>query len=119
MEFGRSYAGLKRFLLIFSSLIFDSRVDLAIPSLAAAPDGPYTRPPLSRRADSIMAFSCAGSLFSTSGRLLCSLATGRRDSQLSSTANVPVSQTITDRSITFCSSRILPGHEYDWSKSRL
>jgi hypothetical protein len=35
---------LKRFLSIFSDRIFDSRVDLAIPSLAAAPEGPNTRP---------------------------------------------------------------------------
>jgi hypothetical protein len=35
---------LKRFLLIFSARIFDSSVDRAIPSLAAAPDGPNTRP---------------------------------------------------------------------------
>jgi hypothetical protein len=35
---------LKRFLSIFSDRIFDSSVDLAIPSLAAAPDGPNTRP---------------------------------------------------------------------------
>lgn len=48
---------LKRFLLIFSDLIFDSRVERGMPSLAAAPEGPYTRPPLSLNAASIMAFS--------------------------------------------------------------
>src|SRR2546429_4180389 len=48
---------LKRFLLIFSALIFDSRVDPGTPSLAAAPDGPDTRPPHSRKAASIRAFS--------------------------------------------------------------
>src|SRR6266436_2836715 len=37
---------LKRFLLIFSDLIFVSKVDPGIPSLAAAPDGPDTRPRL-------------------------------------------------------------------------
>ena len=41
---------LKLFLLILSDRIFDSRVDRAIPSLAAAPEGPNTRPWHSRRA---------------------------------------------------------------------
>ena len=50
-------AALKRFLLIFSDLILCSRVDRGIPSLAAAPEGPYTRPPLSLNATSIIAFS--------------------------------------------------------------
>jgi hypothetical protein len=35
---------LKRFLLMLSDRIFDSRVDRAIPSLVAAPDGPNIRP---------------------------------------------------------------------------
>ena len=48
---------LKRFLLIPSVLIFDSRVVPGMPSLAAAPDGPDTLPPHSRRAASIMVFS--------------------------------------------------------------
>src|SRR5258706_14306540 len=48
---------LKRFLLILSDRIFDSTVDRGIPSIAAAPDGPNTRPSLSRRADSIISFS--------------------------------------------------------------
>ena len=51
------YAVLKRFLLIFSDLIFESRVVPGIPSLAAAPDGPNTRPLVSRRAASMIAFS--------------------------------------------------------------
>src|SRR5690349_2186061 len=46
-------AVLKRFLLIFSDLIFDSRVDFGIPSLTAAPEGPATCAPLSRKATSI------------------------------------------------------------------
>src|SRR4051794_27920500 len=50
-------APLKRFLLIFSDLIFDSRVVRGIPSLAAAPAGPYTRPPHSRKAASMADFS--------------------------------------------------------------
>src|SRR5260370_16736800 len=48
---------LNRFLLILSDRIFDSTVDRGIPSIAAAPDGPNTRPSLSRRADSIISFS--------------------------------------------------------------
>jgi len=42
-------AVLKWYLLIFSDRIFDSNVDRLIPSFAAAPDGPYTRPSLLRR----------------------------------------------------------------------
>jgi hypothetical protein len=40
---------LKRFLLIFSALIFDSRVVPGTPSLAAAPEGPDARPRHSRK----------------------------------------------------------------------
>ena len=50
---------LKRFLLMLSDRIFDSRVDRAIPSLAAAPDGPNVRPWDSRRASSIISISVA------------------------------------------------------------
>jgi len=39
--------------------------------------------------------------------------------QLGSMYNVEVSAMITARSMTFCSSRILPGHEYDRSRSTL
>src|SRR5258708_39418898 len=45
---------LKRFLLILSDRIFDSSVACAIPSFAAAPDGPNTRPRHSRRAASMI-----------------------------------------------------------------
>src|SRR6266852_6332744 len=48
---------LKRFLLILSDRILDSRVDRAMPSLVAAPEGPKTRPALSRKAASIISFS--------------------------------------------------------------
>src|SRR6202012_3554935 len=48
---------LKRFLSILSTLIFDSSVDRGIPNLAAAPDGPNTRPQLVFRASSMMFFS--------------------------------------------------------------
>ena len=49
----------KRLLLIFSARIFDSSVERGIPSRAAAPECPNTRPPLARKASSIIAFSCA------------------------------------------------------------
>ena len=58
MRFADEAVVLKRFLLIFSDLIFDSRVDPGRPSLTAAPDGPDTCPLLSRRAASIIAFCC-------------------------------------------------------------
>ena len=48
---------LKLFLLIFSDRILDSKVDRAMPSLVAAPEGPKTRPALSRKAVSIISFS--------------------------------------------------------------
>jgi len=51
------YAYLKRCLPIFSALIFDSRVDEGMPSLAAAPRGPETRPLVSAKAASINSFS--------------------------------------------------------------
>src|SRR6266481_2844664 len=104
---------LKCFLLIFSDLIFDSKVDPGKPSLAAAPDGPDTCPPLSRRAASIISFSWAASFRDSSGWIFVSLARGCRESQLSSTEKFSVSHTITDRSMTFCNSRILPGQGYD------
>src|ERR1700758_4012429 len=49
---------LKRDLLIFRRLIFESRVRAGIPSLVAAPVGPDTRPRLSASAASIISFSC-------------------------------------------------------------
>src|SRR5258707_6394237 len=104
---------LKSFLLILSDLIFDSKVEPGKPSLAAAPDGPDTCPPHSRRAASIISFSWAASFPDSSGWLFGSLARGCRKSQLSSTEKFSVSHTITDRSMMFCNSRILPGHGYD------
>src|SRR6202035_3740231 len=72
---------LKRFLLMLSDRIFDSRVDRAIPSLAAAPVGPKIRPWDSRRASSIISLSVAAT-FSGSKSLFPDLvSTGRWDSQ--------------------------------------
>src|SRR5438552_6429354 len=113
---------LKRCLLIFSALIFDSRVLPGTPSLAAAPDGPDTRPPHSRKAASIRAFSSSARRFKRPGWIsgtLGALDKLCRESQLPSTENVSVSLTMTDRSITFCNSRILPGQVYACSRSRL
>src|ERR1700683_1427661 len=110
---------LKRFLLIFSDRILDSSVDRAIPSFAAAPDGPKTRPWHSRRAASMISFSCAAT-FSERSSWLCGLPfDGCWDSQLSSTEKFSVSHTMTDRSITFCNSRMFPGQGYDSSNRRV
>jgi hypothetical protein len=44
-------------LLIFSARIFDSSVERGIPSRAAAPEGPKTRPPQARKASLMIVFS--------------------------------------------------------------
>src|SRR5258708_17215633 len=77
----------KRLFLILSARIFDSRVERGIPSRAAAPECPNTRPPLSRKASSIIAFSCAASEPYHPTWLLIP---GPADSQLSSTVNSSV-----------------------------
>src|SRR6266404_871158 len=107
---------LKRSLSIFNDLIFESRVVGGMPSLAAAPAAPDTRPLASASAASIKDF------WSFASRWLSAGLGGRGggawlESQLSSMENVPVSQRITDRSMTFCNSRMLPGHGYDRSSS--
>jgi NAD(P)-dependent dehydrogenase (short-subunit alcohol dehydrogenase family) len=43
----------------------------------------------------------------------CQLSTGGPPTTLSSTVSSSVSDTITERSMTFCSSRTLPGRGYD------
>src|SRR5580658_7074593 len=116
---GNCAVPLKRFLSIFNDLSFDSRVDPGIPSLAAAPAEPDTRPLHSRRAASISSFSFETGILDNCGWLCGCCARGCRKSQLLSTEKVSVSLTMTERSITFCSSRILPGQGYDWSSSRL
>src|SRR5882724_7167274 len=106
--------GLKRFLLIFSDRIFHSSVDRGIPNLTAAPVGPDTRPRVSFRADSIMSFSCTRSL---RGSSTCCFDSGVRGgdcgNQFSSIEKISVSQSMTERSMTFCSSRMFPGQGYD------
>src|SRR5579862_2739864 len=99
---------LNRYLLIPNRLIFASSVGLGSPSLVAAPPGPETRPPLSVRAASIISFSCrCSALFSaTVGPPDCGAC---RLSHVSSTQKMSPSLRITALSITFCSSRTLPG----------
>src|SRR4029077_10617369 len=92
----------KRLLLILSARILDSSVERGIPNRAAAPEAPNTRPPVARNAPSTIAFSCAASELDNPTPV-----PNRRprwDNQLSSTVNSWVSETITDRSMTFCSS---------------
>ena len=66
----------KRALLILSARIFDSSVERGIPSRAAAPDGPNTRPPLARRASSTIDFSCAANVPDRPSRLSTAAAPG-------------------------------------------
>src|SRR6266403_5871510 len=108
-----AYRVLKRFLSIFSDLILDSSVDRGMPNLAAAPVAPNTRPRLSSKASSIMFFSCASSLRGSSLWHFDSVAGSGKGNQLSSTEKMSDSQRITERSITFCNSRIFPGQGYD------
>src|SRR4029077_5861456 len=103
----------KRLLLILNARIFDSSVERGIPSRAAAPEGPNTRPSLARSASSMSSLSCEASAPTIPSRLSRA---GRVDTQLSSTVNSSVSDTITDRSITFCNSRTFPGHGYDFKR---
>ena len=55
----RSQPDLNRCFTIPSLLIFVSRVERGMPSLAAAPDGPAIRPRLWAKADSISFLSCS------------------------------------------------------------
>src|SRR5271163_1594785 len=103
----RSHDRLKRYLLILSERILDSSVEAGMPSRTAAPDGPEMRPSAASSADSINSFSCPGA-FRPKGSV------ARREpaseiSQLGSTENGSDSQTMTERSITFWSSRMFPG----------
>src|ERR1700751_43523 len=108
--------GRKRLLLIFRARIFDSSVERGTPSRVAAPEGPNARPSVARSASSMSAFSCEANAPDMPSRLSTA---DRVDNQLSSTVNSSVSDTITDRSITFCNSRTFPGHGYDLRRSRV
>src|SRR5271169_3910027 len=61
------YSVLKLYLSICIDLIFDSRVEGGIPSLAAAPDGPDTRPLVSARAAPIILRSSIADLLRNGG----------------------------------------------------
>src|SRR5271156_1911459 len=91
---------LKRYLLIFSERIFDSRVEAGTPSIAAAPESPETLPPVVARAFSIASFSWAAD-FLPDSKLPGRDAESSTEIQLGSTEKASVSQTMTDRSITF------------------
>src|SRR6266436_7388967 len=108
---------LKRFLLILNDRIFDSSVDRGMPNLAAAPVGPNIRPRHSFKAASIISFSCARSLPGSSIWVFGSVRGGGCGNQFSSIEKISVSQSMTERSMTFCSSRMFPGQRYDWSNS--
>src|SRR5438445_9998008 len=104
--------------LIPSFLIFDSSVCLGMPSLAAAPVGPPTTPSASRSAVSTISFSRSTRLATSGTDVTADLgATGV--SQVSSTEKVSPSHRIIARSITFCSSRILPVQSYFWYRSKV
>src|SRR5712672_886614 len=87
---------------------FDSKVCLGIPSIAAAPFAPETRPDACRNAFSIIVFSweerSETNVVARTGDFELSAA-----NQLASTENVSPSQRMTARSITFCNSRTFPG----------
>src|SRR5262245_28732383 len=104
-------------LSIFSVLIFDSSVDDGTPSRAAAPNGPDTRPLLSLSAASMTSFSCVARVGVATGGGATSEGFGDRPpSHRSSIARVSESAMMIARSMTFCSSRMLPGQSYAWSR---
>ena len=110
---GIYYSEIKLCFLILSCLIFQSSVERGIPSFAAAPSGPATFPLHSARAASIISLSCFWRVSdkgpATSCRGGCAFA-----SQAFSIQKVAPLHKITDLSTMFCSSRIFPGHAYDW-----
>src|SRR5215813_3606817 len=96
-------------LLIPKRLIFESSVREGSPNLAAAPAGPEMRPLDSTSAASIISLSCFNNLPLRSG-VERGVSDGFALSHVSSTAKVSESLRMTARSMTFCSSRTLPGH---------
>src|ERR1700733_3483432 len=106
----RAQRCLNRCGVIPSFFILDSSVCLGIPRIAAAPFAPAIRPAASRTAFSIITFSRSAISFARVALRADDLGLTVR-SQFGSTENVSPSQRITARSITFCNSRTLPGHE--------
>src|SRR4029434_8692832 len=92
---------LRRCLLIPNDWILASSVVGRIPSLAAAPRGPDTRPFVSARAASIWALSsaCAANLLAACW-LVCRLEPDSEASQLSSTEKLSALHTIPEPLIT-------------------
>src|SRR5271154_4153967 len=78
------YPVLKRYLLILSVRILESSVEGGRPSLAAAPEGPDTRPSASASAASIAFVSSDADILENS-LAAWSACSGSRESQLSST----------------------------------
>src|SRR5579862_4557137 len=113
-------ANLNRLLRILRALILFSRVVGGTLSLAAAPKGPETRPRLPRNAASMIFRSSSRSLplprtFDTSTEFECR--DGFLESHDSSTRRISPEVRITDLSMTFCNSRILPGQSLDSNSS--
>ena len=81
---------MKLYLLICIDRIFDSRVDGGMPSLAAAPDGPETRPLVSAKAASIISRSSVADLLNN-GSVADSPWKHSRESQLFLTERFPFS----------------------------
>lgn len=98
---------LNRNLLTWRFAILESSVCRGMPSFAAAPDGPATRPSLSASAASMSSLS--RSAIEAASRGVVRDCRPSLRSHAPSTENTPPSDKITDRSITFCSSRMLPG----------
>src|SRR5258706_10464613 len=105
---GDNWPALKRSFLILRFLILESSVEGGIPSATAAPDGPAIRPLLFANTSSMISLSRFCNLVDRDFAEVLSRG-GRLISQLSSTLKTSPSHTITDRSTTFCSSRMLPG----------
>src|ERR1700688_2628006 len=96
--------------ILVRALILFSRVVGGTLSLAAAPRGPETRPRLPRSAASMIFRSSSRSLprtFDTSTEFECR--DGFLESHDSSTRRISPEVRITDLSMTFCNSRMLPG----------
>src|ERR1700686_1557596 len=90
-------------LSMFKALMRVSRVDGGIRSLAAAPDGPETRPLVAASAASIVSRSVRPSTFEAGGVSGCVACGGvRLESHNSSTEKTSVELRMMDLSITFC-----------------
>src|SRR5260370_31247731 len=99
-------------LLIFKVLMRCPRVEVETPGRAAAPDEPETRPLVSASAASIMSRSLRRSTSTLKGADALTRDAGggfSLESHISSTEKKSPELRITDLSMTFCNSRMLPG----------